>query len=115
MPPDPTMSPATPSGDREAEIAVRGALLRSGPVFVIPRRIPGGVAANLDALSPEALPRLRFEGVPTDLRPRLSSDDQDATSASSRMRLGAVPFREGERSSTEGNGTAETALCGAGW
>ncbi len=44
----------------------------------------------------------------------ISSGNQDATSASSRMRLGAVPFREGERSSTEGNGTAETAFCGAG-
>ncbi len=45
----------------------------------------------------------------------ISSGDQDATSASSRMRLGAVPFREGERSSTEGNGTAETAPSGSGW
>ena len=45
----------------------------------------------------------------------LSSGDQGATRASSRMRLGAVPFHEGERSSTEGNGTAETAPSGPGW
>ncbi len=44
----------------------------------------------------------------------ISSGNQDATSASSRMRLGAVPFREGERSSTEGNGTAETVFSRTG-
>ena len=71
MPPIPPI-PSTPSSpDREAEMAVRGALLRSGPVFIIPRRIYGGVAAMLDRLSPEALPRLRFEGTASDLRPCL--------------------------------------------
>ena len=43
-------------------MAVRGAMLRSGPMFIIPRQIPGGVACVFDDLSPGALPRLRFEG-----------------------------------------------------
>ncbi len=52
--------PVSPSETRE--MAVRGAMLRSGPVFIIPCQIPGGVAYVLDDLPPGALPRLRFEG-----------------------------------------------------
>lgn len=68
---DSRIQPVPSSADRVAEMAVRGASSRGGPVLVIPRRIYGGVAATLDALSPEALPRLRFEGAVDDLRPRL--------------------------------------------
>ncbi len=69
MPPDPKSSPKRPIPDRQAEMAVRGALLRSGPVFIIPRQIPGEVAAILDTVPPDSLPRLRFEGTMSDLRP----------------------------------------------
>ncbi len=54
--------PVSSSETREAEMAIRGAMLRSGPVFIIPRQIPGGVACVLDDLPPGALPRMRFEG-----------------------------------------------------
>lgn len=46
-------------------MATREVMLRSGPVFIIPRQIPGGVAGVIDDLPPEALPRLSYEG-PTD-------------------------------------------------
>ena len=67
MPPDRTSPPEGPIPRRQAEMAVRGALLRSGPVFVIPRQIPGEVAAILNAVPSNGLPRLRFEGAPSDL------------------------------------------------
>lgn len=41
---------------------------RSGPVVLMPRRIPGGVAATLDGLPAAALPRLRHEGPVSGLR-----------------------------------------------
>lgn len=71
MPLGSTTLPVPPSSDREAETTLRGAMLRGTPVLVIPRRIYGGVAATLDDLSPEALPRLRFEGAVDDLQPPL--------------------------------------------
>ena len=61
------------------------------------------------------MPKNHCKACPLKARCTLSSGDQGATRASSRMRLGAVPFHEGERSSTEGNGTAETAPSGPGW
>lgn len=69
MPPDRMKPPKDSSSDRQAEMAVRGALLRSGPVFIIPRQIPAEVAAILDAVQPDGLPRLRFEGTAFELRP----------------------------------------------
>ena len=71
MPLDPKLSASGPSAEREAEMAMRGAMLRSGPVFIIPRQIPGGVAGIIDDLSPEALPRLRYEGPADGLKSHL--------------------------------------------
>ena len=71
MQPDPSPLSIPPSSDRQAEMAMRRAMLQSGPVLIIPRRIFGGVAATLDGLSKEALPRLWFEGALADLKPRL--------------------------------------------
>lgn len=71
MPSEPLSLPILPATDRQAEMALRRAMLQSGPVLIIPRRIFGGVAATLDGLSKHALPRLRFEGAVTDLKARL--------------------------------------------
>ena len=71
MPLDPAGPPGAKSAEREAELAVRGALLRSGPIFIIPRPIPGGVAAVLDGVPSNCLPRLYFEGTVSDFRHQL--------------------------------------------
>ena len=62
---------ARPPGD--ADRLRRATLLQSSPVFIIPRRLPGGVAAAIDALSVNALPRFRGEGDIGGLAPRLRS------------------------------------------
>lgn len=77
MPPDRTSPRSKPSTDRQAEMAVRGALLRSGPVFIIPRAIPDGVAAMLDVAPVDCLPRLFFEGPAADVRPSVKRGVSD--------------------------------------
>ncbi len=71
MKPERKSPPGVLSPDRRAALEVRGALLRSGPVFIIPRQIPGGVAAVLDGVSTDGLPRLLFEGTVCGLRSAL--------------------------------------------
>lgn len=66
---DRTSPPSKPSTERQAEMAVRGAMLCSGPVFIIPCPIPGGVAAVLDGVPVACLPRLVFEGTASAVRP----------------------------------------------
>ena len=47
------------------------ALQQERPILIVPRALHGGVARALDALPKEALPRLRYVGAPTALRPTL--------------------------------------------
>ena len=64
-------SSSTRSKRRPFESLGGGSLREGAPIAIVPRALQGGVAAALDALSPDALPRLRFVGTLTDLQPHL--------------------------------------------
>ncbi|WP_237479934.1 DUF1826 domain-containing protein [Lichenibacterium dinghuense] len=57
-----------PARGGEIRPSPRPAAARSGPVVLMPRRVPGGVLATLDALPAEALPRMDYEGPVSGLR-----------------------------------------------